>query len=115
MKIKTSELIGPPLDYAVALLEYPEPDYDRDDRLVYVTSGGDDGDSWVFSPSTNWSQGGPILERTITKLEDYGDTWGAEGPDAPEHYGPTALIAANRCYVASQLGDEVDIPEELCA
>lgn len=28
-------------------------------------------------------------------------------------YGPTPLIAAMRCYVASKLGDEVEIPEEL--
>jgi hypothetical protein len=28
-------------------------------------------------------------------------------------YGPTPLIAAMRCYVASKLGDEVDVPEEL--
>lgn len=27
--------------------------------------------------------------------------------------GPTPLIAAMRCYVASRLGDEVEIPEEL--
>jgi len=27
--------------------------------------------------------------------------------------GPTPLIAAMRCYVASKLGDEVEIPEEL--
>lgn len=26
---------------------------------------------------------------------------------------PPPLIAAMRCYVASKLGDEVDIPEEL--
>ena len=26
--------------------------------------------------------------------------------------GPTPLIAAMRCYVASKLGDEVDVPEE---
>jgi hypothetical protein len=28
-------------------------------------------------------------------------------------YGPTPLVAAMRCYVASQLGDEVDVPDEL--
>ena len=28
--------------------------------------------------------------------------------------GPTPLIAAMRCIVASRLGDEVEIPEELC-
>lgn len=35
--------------------------------------------------------------------------------DWPRHYfvGPTPLIAAMRCYVASKLGDEVEVPEEL--
>jgi len=28
-------------------------------------------------------------------------------------YGPTPLIAAMRCYVASKLGEEVEAPEEL--
>ena len=27
--------------------------------------------------------------------------------------GPTPLIAAMRCYVASKLGDEVEVPDEL--
>jgi len=27
--------------------------------------------------------------------------------------GPTPLIAATRCYVASKLGDDIEIPEEL--
>jgi hypothetical protein len=27
--------------------------------------------------------------------------------------GPTPLIAAMRCYVASKFGDEVETPEEL--
>ncbi len=29
------------------------------------------------------------------------------------NHGPTPLIAAMRCYVASKLGDEIEIPEEL--
>ena len=28
-------------------------------------------------------------------------------------HGPNPLIAVMRCYVASKLGDEVNIPEEL--
>jgi hypothetical protein len=27
--------------------------------------------------------------------------------------GPTVLIAAMRCFCCSQLGDEIEIPEEL--
>ncbi len=30
------------------------------------------------------------------------------------YYGPSPLIAAMRCYVSAELGDEVEIPEELC-
>jgi hypothetical protein len=30
-----------------------------------------------------------------------------------EECAPTPLIAAMRCYVASKLGDEVDVPDEL--
>jgi hypothetical protein len=30
-----------------------------------------------------------------------------------DHYGPTPLIAAMRCYVASKMGDEIELPEEV--
>ena len=74
-----------------------------------------------YAPSTDWAQGGPIIEReqvelcmhnneegtpVIWKAAPYWDI-GAEG------YGPTPLIAAVRCYVTSKLGDVVEIPEEL--
>jgi hypothetical protein len=82
--------------------------------------------------SNDWAQGGPIIEREgintfkYNKIsEEEPDKWCAhkvvprpnlEGSTnmtaiAPE--GPTPLIAAMRCYVASKLGDEVEIPEEL--
>lgn len=70
--------------------------------------------------STRWSQGGQIIEREKINLAFNGDQWWASY-DHPEHVvweraaacGNTPLIAAMRCYVASKLGDEVDIPEEL--
>ena len=37
--------------------------------------------------------------------------WYADTSRVPSR--PTPLIAAMRCYVASKLGDEVDVPEEL--
>jgi len=71
--------------------------------------------------STDWAQGGPIIEREEIALEPmthdkYGDGWLAtrvEGPAICMEFGPTMLIAAMRCYVASKLGDEVEVPEEL--
>lgn len=116
MKIKTSELTGPALDWAVAMLAYPSPDYEPDDWEVYVTAGCSD-EGWVFSPSTDWAQGGPIIEREKIELH-YDDAIGWKGEyldadDFIECYGPTPLIAAMRCYCCSKLGDEVEIPEEL--
>lgn len=77
-----------------------------------------------YSPSTNWAQGGPIIEREKINLSAYElDDDGASNPgwQAWPNYGmsdwylsgPTPLIAAMRCYVASKLGDEVEIPEAL--
>jgi hypothetical protein len=78
----------------------------------------------LFSPSTNWEQGGPIIEReeiSTAKLEEtlpdamapHPACWSGHIDGAFVRYGPTPLIAAMLCYVASVLGDEVEIPEEL--
>ena len=111
--MKTSELNGAALDWAVAKCEYPEPDYEPSWWVEYVTPGCSD-DGWVFQPSTRWAQGGPIIEReeiTIQQSPER-DCWMAHN-NGPAYEGPTPLIAAMRCYVASKLGDEVEVPEEL--
>ena len=128
MKIKTSELIGPALDWAVAKCEYDElaalniqfPDHAKHYPKV--------------SPSTDWSQGGSIMDREDIDsfvVKEAGVTEsGAEvlrkiGWKAwisPSAYwmskrfiseGETRLIAAMRCFVASKLGEEVEVPDEL--
>lgn len=75
----------------------------------------------IWEPTCNWSQGGPIIEREVsTLLRVIGTGWIAQKNydcatdlEAPSYNGPTALIAAMRCFVASKLGDEVDVPDEL--
>lgn len=128
--VKTSELIGDALDYAVAKCE-GATDFDYDGMAcwfllrgkVYVLSSG----TMAYSPSTNWAQGGPIIEResidTFTEKKSYHDSWlasVARYQNAKKlvgwrihQYGPAPLIAAMRCYVASKLGDAVQIPTEL--
>lgn len=119
MKIKTSELIGPALDWAVAKCEeYPMGIWYDEDELPMVRD--DEVPEW--RPSTDWSQGGPIIEREKIELKYLGydnpPYWGAL-KFSPSKYarkaaiGLTPLIAAMRCVVASKLGDEVDVPEEL--
>ena len=120
VKIKTSELTGAALDWAVAKCEA--------ERLTVPYGGKSFLDGVVvhpdynkFYPSTDWAQGGPIIEREAVHLFQQESTseWTASLPRDTKvgwrilRYGPTPLIAAMRCYVASKLGDEVEIPEEL--
>jgi hypothetical protein len=108
--METAKLTGAALDWAVAECED-----------VYCFDG-------TYIPSTNWAQGGPIIEREgITLSRNEQKSFVGQQPwvsyfiehlfmDEYEHeyqYGTTPLIAAMRCYVASKLGDTVEIPAEL--
>lgn len=122
MKTKTSELVGPALDWAVAKCEagmlYL---YYADGEPLYLEEAPDYHQKW--NPSENWVQGGPIIEREKIDLswQSAGQAgWMAYGHDSTDcgiplydGNGPTPLIAAMRCYVASKLGDEVEVPDEL--
>ena len=139
MKIKTSELTDAALDWAVAKADeslHPKGDVRLLDGKVFTIEAGDyeRSDRWQrYSPPTDWAQGGPIIEREGINLSvDYqddalsedmvpigwkGNLWNNSVPGTAGFlqwaYGPTPMIAAMRCYVASKLGDEVDVPEEL--
>lgn len=72
--------------------------------------------------TTYWAQGGPIIEREQIGFwppaggRTAGQVWAANynlDKKKPRMYGPTPLVAAMRCYVASKLGDEVDVPDGL--
>jgi len=112
MRIKTGYLTGAALDWAVAQCEYVDVRYGFDDNCPEY--------------STDWAQGGPIIEReAISVVADYVDTFGSfvwfasvddifvDSEDAHGMHGPTPLIAAMRCYVGSKLGDEIEVPEEI--
>lgn len=68
-----------------------------------------------FQPTSDWAQGGPIIERKEIELVPKGMHWEAYADEDfhVPYSGPTPLIAAMRCYVAGKLGDEVEIPNEL--
>lgn len=103
--MKTSELTGQALDWAVAKCEgmLAEPWLWGDEQEVLMR----------YKFSTNWEQGGAIIQREHIALWSEGYDWEAKQYGQHESWGQTPLIAAMRCYVASKLGDEVDIPTEL--
>lgn len=137
MMIKTSELIGDQLDWAVATCEgYTSlrKNAHRFDRALIMTPPRKEyGPVFLddLAYSGDWSIGGPIMDAQYIETTVIpagfdpkehppivdGDVWEAKhypgDCDPVEAAGPTRLIAAMRCYVASKLGDEVDIPEEL--
>ena len=115
MNAQTQELTGAALDWAAAKLEGFEP--------------FTDGISWIIdnagtyqqlpSYSSDWAQGGPIIERERIWLdpeigkEGTAGAWYAVDMHDSSAYGPTPLIAVMRCYVASKMGDEIEVPDEL--
>ena len=110
--MKTSELTGAQLDWAVAKCEHPtiHGAHFNNLRSLHVLHR-------EFYYSSDWSQGGPIIEREKISVWARVDEFAAEpfndGQEGLVIAGPTPLIAAMRCFVASKLGDEVEIPKEL--
>jgi hypothetical protein len=106
--MKTNELTGHALNWAVA-------------KCVLGDAAEQAGEWWT--PSTDWAQGGPIIEREkmdIACWDAHSMPWKASidgdtdaGVALYVEYGVTPLIAAMRCYVASKLGDDIEIPKEL--
>lgn len=119
--IQVAEAIGPALNYLVAVCEeilgLDNADaFLRDHKIGFSTRY-----------STNWSVGGPIIEREDIAISPLPDglcrAYIPEGTRVLhgretfiwKHKGTgyTYLIAAMRCYVASKLGDTAEVPEEL--
>lgn len=135
-RVKVSEATGPVLDWMVAKAEGLA--YRNDEKYgpmcfrPSTVKGVVHWDSKPLPYSTDWSQGGPIIEREQFSVYPFFTDgriggWSAcnphslkydenggfiEGSDHAQD-GPTPLIVAMRCFVASKLGDEVDVPEEL--
>lgn len=125
MKIKTSELTDVQLAYAIGQIDPDAWVYDnlRIGKLYGKVStmlyDHPDGEALQYSPASNWAQGGPIIEREFIRIQPESPYWEAgtytDAGDCFVGVGETPLIAAMRCYVASKLGDEIEIPQELVA
>lgn len=136
--MKTSELQGAALDWAVAKAEgVLESATVKRLGFLCIHAGHPDG---VLNYSAKWALGGPIIDRDGIATRRLGNgTWHAImsrdlGEDEAARWslytfkgvrrtastsrmcrfdGPTQLIAAMRCYVALRLGENVDVPKEL--
>lgn len=130
-KLKVSEATGAVLDWLVAKCEgIPVALHNTGAIYLIDTPWADKSRvKWLaeFSPRKHWAQGGPIVEREkidlFTEKQTYVESWCASIARYQNgmrlvgwrmhQYGATPLTAAMRCYVASKLGDEVEVPKEL--
>src|SRR5574344_515474 len=118
MQMKTLELTGPALDWAVAKALNIEVEIFAG-RYVVLKPEGQVYSCKVFTPSTNWAQGGPITEREGIYIWPDATNTGylaftrAAGKLQHRCAGATPLVAAMRCATLRALGEEVEIPENL--
>ena len=130
---KVSELTGAALDWAVATADgYPvvspsAPWHNKHGahglaQVMVANTKRKSACHYAFRPSESWGQGGPIIDREAFNIRQI--TGSERSPETKVEAlihgngrgyfrGPTALVAAMRCYVASKLGDDVEIPDEL--
>jgi hypothetical protein len=122
MKIKTEDLTGEMLDCTVATLVGWRFRIEGGDVALYFYNS----DSIILSRcyvydlpfSSDWALGGHIIEDERIGISSTSLQWNAriihtERGVVMSQYGATPLVAAMRVFVASKLGDEVEIPDEL--
>jgi len=129
IEVKTAELEGAALDWAVALAVdwaaariQPIITPSKTHYEIHAPSG------LQLNPSVSWARGGPLIDEYKPWLsppvgndqddEPYGwdaEIYGVDGSDQLSHIigAPTALIAACRAIVAAKLGETVRVPVEL--
>lgn len=114
VEVKTCELEGAALDWAVAvtkgydLMKHPF-------RRAFIPNFG----YCDYSPSTNWALGGPLIEKHKldigAPMENVTGPWNAntEWGHPMGTPGPTPLVAACRAIVRAKLGETINVPAEL--
>jgi hypothetical protein len=108
-EVETSE---ESIDEAVARWLGVEITYDRENGWWETSDPryAEPNDPHVWSPSTDWAQGGPIIERegislfrhTAPPVLNCGEYYWK----ANKTYGTTPLIAAMRCYIETKEGEQ---------
>ncbi|MFU7495819.1 phage protein NinX family protein [Pseudomonas aeruginosa] len=131
VEVKTCELEGPALDWAVAKASRLELTSIKFGSGVWVKGLLPPGimpNATRWEPSNNWAQAGPLIEKFHIQTSYNGngfsrsptrEYWCAyvcedSGQELrPSGGGPTAIIAACRAIVTASLGETVSVPAEL--
>lgn len=127
MNIKSINLDGLALDYAVALAAGKDPKVcvvtnlrDGVSARVSYTEYRVEVDGHTYHPSESWSDAGEVIKNHNICMERAGEGFASivDGKFTDETralmvHGRTQLISAMRCFVVDALGDEVAVPDEI--
>ncbi len=133
VEVKTCELEGAVLDWAVAMAEGEEVIVHGIGQYRYDVRGGIHcckygctfGPRSIteeverYEPSDSWAQGGPLIEKHKldigAPMENVTGPWNAntEWGHPMGTPGPTPLVAACRAIVRAKLGETINVPAEL--
>lgn len=130
--VKTADLTGSALDWAVAMamgwIEIQITEYEQEGMLeeVFFRPAKYFGEHHIcgsgerFKPSTDWDQGGMIIDSIdgllMKRWVDAKSKCQAHIDDmngSAVGFGPTVLVAVMRCFVSHKLGETVNVPEGL--
>lgn len=113
--IKTAELSSDALNWTVAKCEGLDAYIPAYAETPWVAVRSSSTGIYRAKFTTDWAQGGPIIEREgISWHCGNKSNWHSYGYGSADNFsGSTPLIAAMRCFVASKLGDSVEVPSEL--
>ncbi|MFK4706227.1 hypothetical protein ABIC83_003066 [Roseateles asaccharophilus] len=116
VKIKTTQLRDLSLDWVVARIEGLHPVLDGGFLCLHARTP-----NVQLVAYSNTDKADAIIDRERIATEPGGEGWQAtkglfsgSGSD-PKYNGPTRRIAALICFVASRLGDEVEVPADIAA
>ncbi|QCI13398.1 DUF2591 domain-containing protein [Pseudomonas putida] len=125
ISVRVSNLVGAPLDWAVAIAagwtidpECRTTVWHPDGAPCSISIRGA-ALGFGYRPSTCWAQGGQLIDRHRGSAQHCpglaDDVCYSGGPEGAGVwcYGPTALIAFCRGFVRYKLGEFVQVPKEL--
>ena len=112
MRIKTKDLTGAALDWAVAKADKRE--------MLPIRQWITFAELTDYKPTVSWALTGPLRDKYKLDVMDFSKDVEPFISASYEKYnglhsveGPTALIAICRAVVACEIGDEVEVPDEL--
>ncbi len=124
IEVKTADLVGHALDWAVAQAEGLEvflvgPQYNVPWRVFWKKRGQALEWDVLYNPHEDWQLGGPLIEKHVRLIEASASgevatvVWCPVAEREVEGWGRTILCSSMIAIVAAKLGDTVQVPKEL--